>query len=251
MPDARLDAIRVVLHEPQDPVNVAAVVRAMKNMGLWHLWLVDGVPLEPERVEGVAHGTADLVRDIHHVSRLGDAVDDCTFVAAFTARRRAASRPVIEPRALAVRILQEVAHGPCALLFGREDHGLSNAALDRAHVIVTIPTTEHASLNLAQAVLVALYELHVAAPNASRTVAPPRHHAPPATTAELERLYADVEQALAAIDFFKTRHPEHILRTVRSLTHRAAPDAREVGLLRAFALEVRHVLARLGHGGTP
>jgi TrmH family RNA methyltransferase len=248
VPDAPLDAMRVVLDQPQDPVNVAAVLRAMKNMGVHRLWLVDGVAIEPERVEGVAHGTAELVAQIQRVPRLGDALDDCTFVAAFTARRRAAARTILEPRALAARVLSEAECGPCALLFGREDRGLSNAALDRAHVVVTIPTTAHASLNLAQAVMIALYEIHVAAPSASRRLAPPRHEAPPASIAELERLYEDVQHTLEAIDFFKSRHPEHILRTVRTLTHRAAPDAREVGLQRAFALEVRHVLERRTSG---
>ncbi|HET7585946.1 MAG TPA: TrmJ/YjtD family RNA methyltransferase [Gemmatimonadaceae bacterium] len=246
MPDERLGVIRVVLDEPQDPVNIAAVVRAMKNMGVHALWIVNGAAIEPERVEGVAHGTADIVRDIRRVATLDEALAECAYVAAFTARRRAATREVIDVRTAAARVSDAAAHGPAALLFGREDRGLSNTALDRAHVVVTIPTTAHPSLNLAQAVMVALYELHVAIPGASRRLAPPRKHAPPATVAELERLFQDVERALHAIDFFKSRYPEHILRTVRSLVHRAAPDAREVGLLRAFALEAVHVLERRG-----
>jgi tRNA C32,U32 (ribose-2'-O)-methylase TrmJ len=140
--------------------------------------------------------------------------------------------------------VRRASDGPVALLFGREDRGLANAALDRAHVAVTIPTTEHASLNLAQAVLVALYELHLAASDATRPLAPARKDAPPATGEQYERLFADIERALVAVDFFKTRNPELIMRTVRTLSFRAAPDAREIELARAMAIEVVRALAR-------
>jgi tRNA/rRNA methyltransferase/tRNA (cytidine32/uridine32-2'-O)-methyltransferase len=241
---------RVVLHEPQDPVNIAAVVRAMKNMGVAVLRLVRPVPYDPSRIEGVAHDTADLVRGIRHFDTLDQALADCVRVAAFTARRRAAKRPVSDPRAAASDLVAHSAAGPVALVFGREDHGLPNEALDRAHAVVTIPTTEHASLNLAQAVLIGLYELRLAARSPSRMLAPPRKDAPPATGEQYERLFADLERALTAVDFFKTRHPELILRTVRSLAFRAGPDAREIELARAMAIEVVRALERARGGRT-
>jgi tRNA C32,U32 (ribose-2'-O)-methylase TrmJ len=116
--------------------------------------------------------------------------------------------------------------------------------------VVTIPTTSHASMNLAQAVLIAAYELHLAAAGASRPIAPPRKDAPPATTEQFELLYAVANEALEGIDFYKGRHPEHIMRTVRSLAYRARPDAREIELLRAMAFEVMHALKR-ARKGTP
>jgi TrmH family RNA methyltransferase len=145
---------------------------------------------------------------------------------------------VLSPREAAAIVTAALADGPVALLFGREDAGLPNEALDRANVLCTIPTTTHPSLNLAQAVMIALYELHLAAGDATRTLAPPKHDAPPAAAAQFERLFADAERALATIDFFKTRHAGHVMRTVRSLAYRAAPDAREIMLLRAIAIEV-------------
>ncbi|HEU4641728.1 MAG TPA: TrmH family RNA methyltransferase, partial [Gemmatimonadaceae bacterium] len=169
----------------------------------------------------------------------------CVRVAGFTARRRAAKWRTATPRDAAPGLLHATADGPVALLFGREDSGLPNEALDRAHEVITIPTTAHASLNLAQAVLLALYELHVVQPDASRTLAPPRKDAPPATAEQFERLFADAERALAALDFFRTRNPELILRTVRSLAFRAEPDAREIELLRAMSLEVLRALERV------
>lgn len=246
MTDARsaLANVAVVLFEPQDHVNIAATVRAMKNMGAHQLRLVRPVPYDPVRLEGIAHDTQDVIDAIRTYDTLDDAIGDCVRVAGFTARRRAAKRDITEPRAMAPELLDWGRDGTVALMFGREDSGLPNDALDRAHLVVTIPTTEHASLNLAQAVLVALYELHLAAATATRELAPPRKDAPPATNEQYEQLFADTERALAAIQFFKTRQTEHIMRTVRSLAFRARPDAREISLARAMAIEVVRFLDR-------
>jgi TrmH family RNA methyltransferase len=236
----------VVLHEPQDPVNIAATVRAMKNMGVSDLRLVRPVAYEPHRLEGIAHGTRDLIDRIRHFDDFDAAARDCILVAAFTARRRAAKWRVTGPGAIARELIGRSAEGTVAIVFGREDSGLPNEVLDRAHAHVIIPTTEHSSLNLAQAVLIALYELHLAAGDATRSVAPPRKDAPPATEAQLEQYFGDVERSLEAIEFFKTRQREHIMRTVRSLALRAGPDARELSLIRAMAIEIVRFMERSG-----
>ncbi len=245
MSGSRLDAIRVVLFETQDLVNVAAVIRAMKNMGVNDLRLVNAVPLDAWRIQGIAHDTGDVIEKAREHATLDEAVADCVLVAAFTARHRAARWSVATPREVVDRLLDATADGPVALLFGREDRGLPNEALDRANVHVSIPTTRYASLNLAQAVMVALYEVHVAAGDATRARKPPRKDAPPPEAAELERFHADAEAALRAIDFFKTRYPEHVLRAIRSLVTRADPNARELSLMRAMAIEVVKNLERV------
>ena len=238
MADSTLADVHVVLFEPQNPINIAAVVRAMKNMGVSSLRLVRPVEYDPYRLEGIAHDTADIIERIQTFDDLDAAIADCVYVAAYTARRRAAKWVVTDPRGSAVEVLDAVRHGPVAILFGREDKGLPNEALDRARRVVIIPTTDHASLNLAQAVLIALYELHLAAGDATRTIAPPRDVAPPATSEQYERLFSNAAEALEMIAFFKTRFPEHIMRSVRSLAFRANPDAREIELMRAMAIEV-------------
>jgi TrmH family RNA methyltransferase len=243
-----LTDVRVVLVEPQDPVNIAAVVRAIANMGAGALALVRPAPYVAEKIETIAHGTRDVVAATRHVDSLDAALAGCVRVAAYTARRRAAKWATSDPRVSARLLLDATADGPVALVFGREDAGLTNDELDRAHVVVTIPTTERASLNLAQAVLVALYELRCAAPEMARVLAPPRKDAPPATAEQFERLFADAEQALAALDFFRTRNPELVLRTVRSLAFRAAPDARVIDLARAVAIEVLRTIERVRGG---
>jgi tRNA C32,U32 (ribose-2'-O)-methylase TrmJ len=145
----------------------------------------------------------------------------------------------------AIDLISFAAQGDVALLFGREDRGLPNDALDRAHLVVTIPTTGYASLNLAQAALLALYELHLAAGDATRTLAPPRKAADAPTSAQFELLFTDAARALEEIAFFKTRNDEHVMRSLRSLVFRSAPDARELDLLRAMAIEVVRTTARL------
>ncbi|HEX7121618.1 MAG TPA: TrmJ/YjtD family RNA methyltransferase [Gemmatimonadaceae bacterium] len=245
MTESRLDRVRVVLYEPQDLVNVAACVRAMKNMGVRDLRLVRAAVFDAWRVQGIAHDTGDILERVRHHETLDDAVADCVLVAAFTARRRAARWATTTPRDAAARLIETAAGGPVAVLFGREDRGLPNEALDRAQLHVTIPTTTYASLNLAQAVMVCLYELHLAAGDATRTIAPPRKDAPPPTNDELERYYADAERALEAVEFFKTRYREHVMRSLRSLVMRAAPNARELSLLRAMAIEVVKKLERV------
>lgn len=244
MMSQRLSQLAVVLHEPQDPVNIAATVRAMKNMGASDLRLVRPVEYEAHRLEGIAHGTRDLIDAIRHYDTFDDAVGDCVRIAAFTARRRAAKWRVVDPKAAAADLLAAASDGIVAIVFGREESGLPNDVLDRAHVHVIIPTTDHASLNLAQAVLIALYELHLGAGDATREIAPPRKDAPAATEASLEQYFGDVERSLHAIEFFKTRQMEHIMRTVRSLTLRSVPDARELSLIRAMALEVIRYMER-------
>ena len=233
-----------MLDEPQDPVNIAAVVRAMKNMGPASLVLVRPGEYDASRIHFVAHDSEDIVARIRHCDTVDEALEGCIHVAAYTARRRAAKRRVSDPRTAAEALVEFAEEGDVALLFGREDRGLDNESLDRAHVVVTIPTTDYASLNLAQAALIAMYELRLAAPEHARPSRPPRKDAPPATSEQFERLFGDVERALVAIDFFKTRNEDLVLRSFRSLTFRAAPDAREIELLRAMAIEVSRSLER-------
>jgi TrmH family RNA methyltransferase len=243
---AVLDRIVVVLWETQDRVNVAGTIRAMKNFGLSRLRLVSPAEWDPWRIEGIAHDTRDLVAAAELHDALPDALADSSFVVGMTARGRRARRAVGRPRTMVPEILERAAAttekgpaGPVVLLFGREDTGLPNWALDLCHRTVTIPTNpEHASLNLAQAVLVMAYELWMATAGADQPFKAPRRASVPAGVQLLEQMYADVERALGTVDFFKTRNPEHVMRTLRELGNRADPDAREAGFLRAIAIEV-------------
>lgn len=250
---AALEGVVVVLWETQDHVNVAATIRAMKNFGLARLRLVRPVLWDPHRIEGIAHGTEDVVARAELHDSLESALADVSYVVGMTARARRAKRAVARPRDVAADVLArgagavEQGTGPVALLFGREDKGLSNEALDLCHRTCIIPTNpEHSSLNLAQAVLVMAYELWMAAEGRVQTFKPPRRNAPPPTVEFLEVVFRDMERALWAIDFFKTRNSESVMRTLRELVRRADVDHREAGFLRAMAIEVVKYLQRAG-----
>ena len=242
--------ITVVLHEPQDLVNIAHVVRGMKNFGLRDLRLVNPREYEAYRVEGIAHQTQDVLARVQTFTALEDALADAVHIVGFTARGRTAKRNLQRPRDAAAEIVGLGESGPVALLFGREDKGLSNEALDRCHRIVTIPSDAgYASLNLGHAVIIMLYELALARGAEARPFKQPRRHSEPAVAADLERLFADVAKALHAIEFFKTRNADGVMRTMREIAHRTPLDAREVKLLRAMAIEVTKYGERLARSG--
>jgi TrmH family RNA methyltransferase len=238
--------IIVVLDQPQDLVNIAHVVRGMKNFGLRDLRLVQPREYEAYRVEGIAHQTQDILARVRMHATLEDAIGDCTHVVGFTARGRTAKRNLQRPREAAAEMLAAAGHGVVALLFGREDKGLSNEALDRCHRVVTIPSDPaYPSLNLAHAVIIMLYELALARGAETQPFKQPRRPSKPAPVGELERLFADAAGALRAIDFFKTRNEDGVMRTVREIAHRTPLDLRELKLLRAMAIEITKYGERL------
>jgi len=243
-------SVIVVLDHPQDLVNIAHVVRGLKNFGLRDLRLVNPREYESYRVEGIAHQTQDILSRVRAYSTLEDAIADCVHVVGFTARGRTAKRNLQRPREAAAEIASLAEGGHVALLFGREDKGLSNDALDRCHRVVTIASDpRYPSLNLAHAVIIMLYELALVRGAEERPFKEPRRTSEPAPADELERLFADVAKALQAIEFFKTRNAAGVMRTIREIAHRTPLDLREVKLLRAMAIEVTKYSERLARSG--
>jgi TrmH family RNA methyltransferase len=240
----------VVLDEPQDVVNVAAVIRAMLNMGLGRLRLVRPLDFDPYRIEGIAHRSSHIVGAVELHDTLEGAVADAVFVAGTSARPRTANRNYVRPREAAPVVLEHASAGTVCVLFGREDRGLTNEALDLCHAIVTIPTEpQYWSLNLAQAFLVVAYEIFLAAGGAAGALPKGRRDAEPATHAELERMYAALESGLSRIGFFKgTRQPEAVLRTLRTAFGRSDLDTREARLIQSIGFEIGHYLDRLPRG---
>jgi TrmH family RNA methyltransferase len=248
-----LDGIVVVLWQTQDYVNIAGTIRAMKNFGLTRLRLVAPAAWDPWRIEGIAHDTGEIVAATQIFETLQEALADCSFVTGMTARARRAKRAVARPRDLAPELLSLAAEsvaggrGPIAILYGREDHGLNNEALDLCHRTAIIPTNpDHSSLNLAQAVMVMAYELWMAAEGETQPFREHRRTAPPASVELLELVFGDAERALWGIDFFKTRQTESVMRTLRELVRRADVDAREANFLRAIFIEIVKYLTRKG-----
>jgi TrmH family RNA methyltransferase len=237
----------LVLVNPQDIVNIASAVRIARNFGIERMRLVNPETFDPWRIEGIAHNSADFVAGIEIVDSLEAAVADCVHVAVLTARGRTAKRRTVRPREAAAELLGAAATGPVAMVAGREDRGLTNAELDLGHVLVTIPTDPgNSSLNLAQAVAIMAYESWIARGGETAPLKPPRKDTPPATSAQLEELFGDWRRALWAVDFFKTRRSESVMRSFREIVHRAALDGREASLVRAMGIEVVRYLTRAG-----
>ena len=241
------DRFVVVLVGTQDLVNIAGSVRAMLNMGLARLRLVKPEePFDPRRVAGIAHGAEPLIERVEFFDTLDDAVRDACVVVGTSARRRTAAYVWQAPRAAADELIAwpATAAQPIALVFGREDAGLTNDELDRCDRLLVVPTNpRHPSLNLAQAVLLIGYELWLAG-GRSRPLPVPKRKSVLATSEDLRLLFDDLRRMLETIEFFKSRSEEAVLRTARAVIRRARPTQRESKLLRAIAIETRKFLNR-------
>jgi TrmH family RNA methyltransferase len=226
---------------------VAAACRALKNMGFRDLTLIEPPGGLGERsVRGRAYGAWDVLDGARVATDLREATAAASTVAA-TSRRKAPG--TLTPRELADRLDALVApEGRLAIVFGPEDHGLSDDQLRRCNVRVHIPTdAAQPSLNLAQAVLLVAYELRLAlAPRQAVAGEPP---APPVMAGELEPLIDDLRQALLEVGYLNRENPEAVLSEIRTFLWRARPTAREVVLLRGVARQVRWAGERALGGG--
>jgi TrmH family RNA methyltransferase len=247
-PPEWFERVSVVLVEPTDAVNIGGVVRVMANTGFVHLRLVSPVQFDPWHIVGIAHYTQHIIEQAQVFDTLPSAVADASFVIGLTGKHHTVERnalPFHEALQRVARAAQE--NEPVAVVFGREDWGLSNAMLDACHFVTTIPTNPaYPSLNLAQAALLVLYQLFSLASGTEQDLRPPRRAAPPASSALLENLFADLSRALDAIEFANYRPRETTLRSLRVALYRAHLDQREASLLRAVFIEIRKFLHRHG-----
>ncbi|NJK80947.1 MAG: RNA methyltransferase [Chloroflexaceae bacterium] len=242
-----LERIVIVLNQPQDVVNIGGVVRCMKNMGFRWLRLVSPVSFNADDITRLAHRSEDILSNTRIYSDLNTALSDAVYVVGTTARMRGQHTIRSDIRTVAVNITQQTEQGIVALLFGPEDNGLDRQALDRCHVVLRIPADPtYPSLNLAQAVLLLLYELRMSViPSGSVSVASPTlPNAPPVNATQLETLFQAWERALHAIDFFKDRDAATVMRPIRTLVYRARLTQREAALLIAMAREVLNYVQR-------
>lgn len=228
--------IRIVLVGTTHPGNIGAAARAMKNMGLTDLALVQPRYFPDKEATARASGAEDLLDKATVVETLEEAIADCVYVAGASARSRAINWPCLDARDAAAKLLGESAKGPVAAVFGSEKSGLSNAELDHCDTLLTIPTNPaFSSLNLAMAVQVLSYELR-----AAQTSGQPQYEAdaPLATSAELEHFYRHLERVLTDIRFLDPDNPRHLMRRLRRLFIRARPDQNELNILRGVLTAV-------------
>jgi tRNA/rRNA methyltransferase/tRNA (cytidine32/uridine32-2'-O)-methyltransferase len=241
----------IVLVRPARAANVAAACRAIKNMGLSALRLVEPPEGLSERaVRALAYGAWDVLDGARRAASLSEAVSESTLVAATTGRAVAG---VVCPREFAARVAERSRGGRVSVVFGPEASGLTGEELSLCHELVHVPTDgAQPSLNLAQAVLLLSYELRLAALAAAPTAQPDDGDAAAARAGELERTVAEIRGALLEIGYLDAANPDRILTELRRLLARAAPTRREANLLRGLARQVswagRVARARSGNG---
>jgi len=232
--------IRIVLVAPSHPGNIGAAARAMKNMALGTLVLVNPKQFPHPEATARASGADDVLAATRVVHSLSEALSGCGFIAATTSRDRDQYFRVLDVREAALRLVTEAQRGAAAVVFGAERAGLSNEELESAHALIRIPASAaYPSLNLAMAVQLVAYELfraRGAAPVASAPVA-----APLATAEDMQRLYAHFGQVLEEIDFRdRTQSGTHLMSRIRRLLQRAELDQNEVNILRGILTAVQN-----------
>jgi tRNA/rRNA methyltransferase/tRNA (cytidine32/uridine32-2'-O)-methyltransferase len=235
MASSELDNIVVVLWEPQDDINIGNTVRACKNFGVTDIRLVRPRVADPARIAVSAPKADDVIASLARCADLEEALEGCVYAIATTARPRNQERVVTEPRGAAQKAVEIAGKGAgkVAYLFGREDSGLPNDALDRCQSVVTIPTRpDYSSLNLGQAVLLNMWEVFrvasdVAVEQPDIRVAHPSSEFPPANLEAMEHMFALIERVIERTEFFKTPTHDHIMRLIRSVLMRAGLDSRE------------------------
>lgn len=226
--------VAIVLVEPREAGNMGSVARAMNNMGLKDLVLVRPRPhLVPQSYRMALNG-APILERAAICDDVSCAVADFDFVVGTTRRSRSVRRVTVSPREGAAEIAPLLRTNRCAVLFGREDRGLTNEEVELCQRLVTIPTSPGAeSLNLAQAVLVTAYEVFLAAAEETGRTGDGRSRKL-ASSSELEGLYGHMEEALLAIGYLDANNPKHMMRVIREVFARAGLDAREVSALRGI-----------------
>ncbi len=224
--------IRIVLVNTSHPGNIGAAARAMKNMGLSKLVLVEPASFPHADATARASGADDILQQARVCGSLAAAVDGCTLVFGASARLRSLPWPIVEPREMAQQLMTESSQSPVAIVFGREHSGLTNAELEACNALVHIPCNEaFSSLNIAAAVQVLCYEVNLAA-GAGTVQADDDSDI--ATSDELERFHQHLEQSLVDIDFLDPTKPRLLMRRLKRLYNRARLEQTEVNILRGI-----------------
>lgn len=237
-----LNNIRVVLSHTTHPGNIGAAARAMKTMGLHHLYLINPRHFPDPLATAMAAGADDILGNAVVCASIDEALQGVAFTVAMTARLRDISIQVRTPREAMPQVLQEATSHPVALLFGTEMSGLTNEEMGRAQLGVNIPAhPDFSSLNIAAAVQVVAYELVVAA----QSYRPQVQDIVPVTHERMEGLYAHLEKTLFEIGFFTTQNPARLMLRLRRLFARARPEEEEINILRGILTVATEYNARL------
>ena len=227
-----LDAVRIVLVEPQVPGNIGAAARAMKNMELRRLALVKPWFHDHPQSRYMAHGSEDILEGAEVFENLGEAVSDSVLVVG-TSRRKRHNTPCMDPKQAAAVILDNAHAGPVSILFGREDKGLANEELKWCQILTAIPSSKaQPSLNLSQAVMVMAYELFSAAfPEGEQ----PMDLAP---AGELAEMYEHLLRSLTTLGLRQWNDGDNYMKSLRRVFSRTRLERRDVAAIHKLCGEI-------------
>jgi len=239
--------IKIVLVNTAHPGNIGGAARAMKNMGLAELCLVQPREYPAPRAVWRAAGARDVLKNATVVDSVDKAIADCSLVIGTSARERRIPWPLINPRQCGERIWAEAQSHKVALLFGREDRGLTNDELQKCHYHVHIPSNpQYSSLNLATAVQVLAYEIRMASLADSQGNLPDlgEWDQPPVTAEDLENFHTHLAETMAELDFYDPENPKQLLTRTRRLFNRLRMDQMEVSILRGLLSAVQRKIKK-------
>ena len=242
--------IRIVLVNTSEPGNIGGVARAMKNMCLDQLVLVNPVVFPSAKATARASGADDVLARAVVCQNLDEAIAGCGLVLGASARFRRLSWPMLDSRQCAAKVIIEAQKTPVAIVFGREHSGLTNEELERCHYLVHIPCNEaYSSLNLAAAVQVISYELYMAVHQSDQAIAIARStkstEEQPATAAEMQGFFDHLMAMLTEIGFLNTAHPRKMMRRLKRLFNKAQMDKVEMNIMRGILSTIQK---KLTHG---
>ena len=244
-----LDRVKIVLVNTSDCRNIGSTARAMKTMGLSQLILVDPIEMPNGQAQAMAAGATDVLANAKVVSTLAEAIEDCGLVVGTSARSRTLPWPMLEPRGCGEKMIAEAEEYPVALVFGRENSGLTNEELQLCHFHVQIPANpEYSSLNLAMAVQTLSYEVRTSyllahdqnyqerSTGNGNLIAKPKNEDDELypVIEETERFYEHFEKSLKATGFIVENHPGLVMTKLRRLFNRARPDVKEIKMMRGI-----------------
>ncbi|MBJ6726790.1 RNA methyltransferase [Geomesophilobacter sediminis] len=228
------DKVCIVLVGTQSPGNIGMVCRAMKNMGLYDLRLVNPCRVDHPDAPMFAVSAKDVLESAKIFTSLEDALADCEYSVATTRRHGKYRNEISTPSDIVKRFATCSATSRVGLVFGREDSGLTTDEVAICRWQSTIPTAdEYGSLNLSQAVLIFCYEFLM-----GYTPAAPSELRELAGTKSLEPFYDHLERTLLRIGYLNPQNPDHMMRTMRRIFARAELDEREVSSLRGMLSQI-------------
>ncbi len=238
-----LDSVSVLLVEPQSSGNIGSVARAMKNLGLQKLILVNPMTEITDEAHHRACGANDILEAAHRSSSLPDALRDFHLSVGTSSRSVQWIPNAMQPAELASRLATFRPSDKIALVFGPERTGLTNEHLLHCQWMVTIPTVpEFQSMNLAHAVAIVAYELYQ-----RHDAKPPGRTMQPAPLDQLEMFIHDLQTWLAEIEFLNPQNPQLIMSTLRQMLSRASLEERDVSILRGVLRQWNWYVAQLKH----